>query len=670
MDRNTITGLVIIGLILSGFAIFNQPSDEERKAMEEKARKEKAANEKKDSSKVKQAKANKTEKEDKTFEGNWIPKLDDAGKAVPADSGFVVYYDTITGKDTVMALPVGKPDVAETAPPAPGIPDSLITLETDKLKIEFNAKGGTVASVQLKEYKSYKDFAANKTGEKAYLTLFKNGDATNELILQKGDKLIRTSKLLFEVADHTKDRIVFEHRGEGKELIRFTYSLKKGKFDLDYNIDIQGFGGKVMPQNVQFKWKAGYRKTERLFSEQRRVSTVCFDYKNEGFSYLSEMTNDYETCEDDINWVSFKQSYFSSFIRPDKPFSKEGSKLAIENFEPGSKDAAYKLKSYSANMNLGLTNVDNASVHMNWFFGPNDYSLLKSYDSGYDDVLNYGWGIFRWINLYAVQPLFNLLSSTGMGIGLVILLITIILKLALMPIQWKMYTSSAKMRILKPEIDELNAKYPEKEDAMKKQMEMMSLYRESGASPLAGCVPMLIQMPILLAVFRFFPSTFDLRQKSFLWAEDLSSYDSVYDFDFSIPFYGDHISLFTLLMAATTLVYTFVNSGNMQTPQQPGMPNMKVIMYFFPIMMIFFFNNYSSGLSYYYFISTLASILIMLAIKKFFVDEDKLKAKMAARKEAAAGNGNGKAKGKSRFQERLEQMQKAQLEQRKGKGKK
>ena len=237
-----------------------------------------------------------------------------------------------------------------------------------------------------------------------------------------------------------------------------------------------------------------------------------------------------------------------------------------------------------------------------------------------------------------------------------------------MPVQWKMFTSSVKMKILKPEIDELNARFPNKEDAMKKQMEMMNLYKESGASPLAGCVPMLIQMPILLAVFRFFPAAFELRQQSFLWAEDLSSFDSILDFSFSIPLYGDHVSLFTLLMAAVTLLYTFMNSGNMQQPQQPGMPNMKIIMYIFPFMMIFFFNNYSSGLSYYYFISTLFSILIMLAIKYFFVDEEKLKLKMADRKAKNVANG-GKEKKKSRFQEKLEEMQRKQLEMNKNKKK-
>jgi len=226
--------------------------------------------------------------------------------------------------------------------------------------------------------------------------------------------------------------------------------------------------------------------------------------------------------------------------------------------------------------------------------------------------------------------------------------------------------SSVKMRILKPQVDELNKKYPDQADAMKKQTEMMTLYRESGASPLAGCVPMLIQMPILLAVFRFFPASFELRQQGFLWAEDLSSYDSIWDFGVNIWPYGDHMSLFTLLMAATTLIYTYMNSGNMQQPTQPGMPDMRLMMYIFPVMMIFFFNDYSSGLSYYYFISTLISILMMVAIKRFFVDEEKLKEKMMARQAKAEAS----PKKKSRFQERLEEMQRKSIEMQKNNNKK
>ena len=255
-----------------------------------------------------------------------------------------------------------------------------------------------------------------------------------------------------------------------------------------------------------------------------------------------------------------------------------------------------------------------------------------------------------------MRPMFKLFVGWEIGVGLAILLLTIVVKLILSPVNYKMYKSSAMMKTLKPEIDELAKKFPKKEDAMKKQQALMALYRETGVSPFAGCIPMLIQMPILFAIFRLFPASLELRQKPFLWAEDLSSYDSIWTFGYNIPFYGDHISLFTLLMAGTTLLYTHYNSSNMQQPTQEGMPNLKYIMYIFPFLMIFFFNNFSSGLSYYYFISTLITILIMWAIKKFMIDEAKLLAKIQANK------ANPVKKTKSKFAQRLEEAQKLQAE--------
>lgn len=666
MDKNTVIGLVIIGVILSVFTIVSQPSDEEIK----KQQQEVALQEKKEKEAEKAEKsAEKVSEETKVPAaiGKFVPKIDANGKQVLTSKG-AVYTDSITKIDTVFAV---KPSSAV----ASNDKGELIRLENEKLIIDFSTKGGKVAAVYLKEFETYTDYAKKtrkekkgKDGKKINpLQLFRDGDAVNELEFSMNGKTVKTGNYLFTVKERTNNSITFAlDMGDGK-VIENVYSLNKNAYDIDYTINMNGFGGKVSPQNVLFNWEAAFRRTERLFSEQRRVSTVCFYNKTEGIDYLSEMGDDDAEAEEDIDWISFKQSYFSSFIRPEGGFAKDGTKFKVKEYGDGHERSWTHLKDFSSKANLNIKNVDNGSVKMNWFFGPNDYEVLKSYGHNYDDVLNFGWGLFRWINLYAVQPLFNFLTATGMGVGIAILMLTLVLKFVLMPIQWKMYTSSAKMRILKPEIDELNAKYPNKEDAMKKQMEMMSLYRESGASPLAGCVPMLIQMPILLAVFRFFPAAFELRQQPFLWAEDLSSYDSIWDFGVNIWPYGDHVSLFTLLMAGTTLIYTWLNSGNMQQPQQPGMPNMKVIMYIFPFMMIFFFNNYSSGLSYYYFISTLVSILIMILIKQFFVDEDKMKAKMAARKAAAAGN--PKEKKKSKFQERLEQMQKAQQEQMKNRKK-
>ena len=606
MDKKSIIGLVLIGLILSVFTIVNQPTAEEKaKLAKEAAKKEAVAD-------VKAKEADKKE----------VKALNNA---------------------TVQAKHVN-PLVIEKG--------ELVRLENEKLIVDFSTQGGKVAAVYLKEFQSYKDFAAKKS-KKVPLKLFQDGDASNELVFPINGKDFRTGKLAFEVKSQTKNSIVLAVSPNEGQSIEYIYKLNKNAYDLDYTVNLKGFEGKVTPQNIELKWKTAFRKTERLFKSQRMVSTVCFMNEEKGLGYLSETADDFQEAEENIKWVAFKQSYFSSILRPEGGFGKSGSKFNIKTYKENDERIYSHLKDYTATVNLNVKNAGNASVRMNWYFGPNDFRVLKSYGKGYDDIINFGWGLFRWINMYAVEPIFSLFTNAGVGIGVAILLLTLVLKLILMPIQWKMYVSSAKMRILKPEIDELNAKFPDKED------EMMALYRESGASPLAGCIPMLIQMPILLAVFRFFPAAFEMRQQPFLWAEDLSSFDSIWNFGVSIWPYGDHMSLFTLLMAATTLVYTYLNSGNVQQPQQPGMPNMKVIMYIFPVMMIFIFNDYSAGLSYYYFISTLISILLMVAIKQFFVDEEKLKAKMAAKKLEKSTT----VKKKSKFQERLEQMQKLQQEQ-------
>ena len=607
MDKNTLIGLILIGLILSVFTIYNKPSDK-----------------------------NKLEVKDKV-------------SSIQKDN------DT----DAILEKPIENTDVIEkdTAIDRPNVKAELKRLENDKLIVDFNTKGAQISSIRLKDFETYKDYA-KKDNNIEPLIFFQKGDASNGIILPMIDgSNLNTVDEIFNVKYFDDSTIIFELKKGEKQSVEFSYKLKPNKYNLDYSINLNGFEDKLKSNNILFNWTTSLRKTERSLSEQRRVSTICFKYKDEGFDWLNEMSDGEEDSEDKVDWISFKQSYFSSFINPVNEFEK--AKFIINTYKENHPKESTHLKDFSTTATINLSNLDDNTFSMNWFFGPNDYELLTSYDDGYDDILNYGWGLFRWINIYAVQPIFNVLKSTGMGIGIAILILTLIIKFMLMPIQWKMYTSSAKMKILKPEIEAINEKYPDKSDAMKKQMETMSLYRESGASPLSGCIPMLIQMPILLAVFRFFPSTFDLRQKSFLWAEDLSSYDSIATIP-NIPFYGDHISLFTLLMAITTLIYSHFNSSQMQQPSQPGMPNMKIIMYFFPIMMIFFFNNYSSGLSYYYFISTLTSILIMILIKKFFVDEEKIKLKMADRK--ANASVNNKKGMKSKFQERLEKMQKAQQE--------
>lgn len=650
MDKNTILGLGLIGAIMVTFTLVNKPEapTKEQIAKQKKELKEKALKEAVATTKA------ITSSETLALDKNWTPKLDSNKKQLINAAGQAVYFNAVTKKDTAIAVKAVQNERTEAVQEVQK--GELIRFETDKLIFDFSTKGGVLAAVYLKEYRTYNDFA--KKNNKA-MKLFGENDGVNELSFPLNGKTFNTGNKLFTVAEKTKNKLVLELKPSEKESIQFIYTTKQGAYDIDFEVKMKGFDGNVSAPNVMLNWNTDLKKTERLLNAQRMVSTVCFKYKGEDHDWLSETSDDDEVMENTLEWVAYKQSYFSTIMKPVAGFDKSGSKLSVSTFKESDPKFHSHVKSYKSSLNLSLSNTGDASARINWFFGPNDYETLKSYNSNYEDIINYGWGVFRWINIYAIQPLFNWLAGNGIALGIVILLVTIILKVVLMPIQWKMYVSSAKMRILKPEVDALNEKYSKKEDAMKKQMEMMTLYKESGASPLAGCIPMLIQMPILLAVFRFFPASFELRQKPFLWAEDLSSYDSIYDFGTYIPLYGDHISLFTLLMAATTLVYTWINGSNMQQPQQPGMPNMKVIMYIFPFMMIFFFNNYSSGLSYYYFISTLISILIMIAIKQFFVDEDKLKEKMAAKKAAASTGGTKK---KSKFQERLEQMQKAQIE--------
>lgn len=617
-DKNTIIGISLIAVILIAFNFINRPSQEEI----EKAKAQQEQVDQNTDPVVAEQKTDSTKKE-KVSKNTKLTDFDDAFMSEP-------------GEDFV--------------------------LENELIRINVNERGGRVGDVFLKKYKTYSTFAASKDEP---LQLMDAAHNLNELTFNYQGAKIHTRNLRFEVQEQTKEKLVMRiSKGEDK-YIEYSYELPKNSYHLKYNINIVGFDKEVKAEEVALHWTADLLRTEKAASQERMVSTV-FYHDDKGYQYLSEGSEDHERTEKTTNWVSFKQSYFSSILIPDTPFAS-GSLLGIKPYEKGTPKEADYIKNYQAVLNLGLTNTSNASRSFTWYFGPNDYTILKSYDKELEYSVNLGWGLFRWVNVYGIQPIFAWLLKMGLGVGISILLLTIIIKLLLAPITWKMYVSSAKMRILKPQIDELTAKYSKKEDAMKKQTEMMSLYRESGASPLSGCLPMLLQMPILFAVFRFFPSSFSLRQKGFLWAEDLSSYDEIFRWSREIPLlssvYGNHVSLFTLLMSVTTLIYTHYNSANMQQPSQPGMPNMKVIMYIFPFMMIFFFNSFASGLSYYYFISTLVSILLMLGIKQFFVDEEKLKAKMAA-KQASKANGKGK---KSKFQERLEKLQQAQQDKMKGK---
>jgi YidC/Oxa1 family membrane protein insertase len=645
MDKNSIIGLLLMGAILLGFGLFFGADEEE-------SQKNQTEISSTDSKKM------NTDVLDSNVEAEIISPIEDEVVALPnrfveqhnesgdlvydTQSGLPIYTDSVTGRDTTFSLE--KKEIKEVAT------ESFITLKNNLIELEVSTKGGGITKAYLTEFKKYSDYVDEN--EKV-LQLFDNKSSYGIVYGQNG-KMLSTKDLNFTIIKESETLVKMEAKS-GKGSVQFTYSLKNDSYDVDYSIAFKGMDDSEASK-AMFVADFNLLSTEKHLPTEQRASSIYFD-DDGSYDYLGTGDDDDEFDDSKPTWVAFKQSFFTAMIMKSDGFGI-GSK--IEAKKPVEVDSVY-IRDYSADLNLGLENMSN-TIDLKWYFGPNDYDILAEHNNGSEDLVDLGWGIFRWINVYALRPMYKNFLGWGMSAGLAILLLTFIVKLILSPVNYKMYKSSAMMKVLKPEIAELTAKFPDKKDSMKKQQALMALYKEAGASPMAGCVPMLIQMPILFAIFRLFPSAIEMRQHRFLWADDLSSYDSIYTFPngFEIPFYGDHISLFTLLMAGTTLVYTHFNSSNMQQPTQEGMPNMKYIMYFFPIMMIFFFNSYSSGLSFYYFISTLMTMLIMLAIKYFILDEKKIHAKIAANKANPK-----KSKGKSNFSKRLEEAQKMQAEKQK-----
>lgn len=649
MDKKTLTGLVLIVVILVVFSILN-PRNEEAENNET-------------------VENDTTQVEDPVVHSNdtshLVAQLDENGELIIDPEKGQLFTDTTTGRDTFilqeetveeLQLPAD-PDSADTINQSnltqtDSIEEKIYTLENEKLILEFTNKGGRIKNVYLKDFLTYEDYV-NENNEPLQLY---DDKSTFGLLYQDGNENVRTDGLHFKVVEQSDKSITLESNNNGKK-VGFTYTLKPDKYDLDYNVYFKGFSD-AEAQNTKFIADMYLLSTEKYYPNEERMATVYWQYEGDGYDYI---TREDEELEEETEWMCFRSTFFSAILSNKNGFGTKDSKLGL--YEMEDEEQTKYIKKYTADLDLGATNATN-EVEMNWYFGPVDYDVLVEYNNGTEDIVELGTGLFRWINKYLIRPLFMFLINSGMSIALAILLLTILVKLVLSPVNYKMYKSSAMMKVLKPEIEKIGKKYPKKEDAMKKQQETMALYRETGVSPLAGCIPMLIQMPILFAIFRLFPSAIELRQKSFLWAEDLSTYDSPIVFGFEIPLYGDHISILTLLMAGTTLIYTHYNSSNMQQPTQEGMPNLKYIMYFFPIMMIFFFNSYASGLSFYYFISTLMTIGIMFAIKRFFIDDEKILAKIEANR------ANPKKKGKSKFQQRLEEAQRLQQDRSKHKRKK
>ncbi len=633
-NKNTVIGFVVIGAIVVAFFIFN--ASKYRKQVEEQRVRDSVA--------IAEAAAQRTA-DSIRFENQ---RVKDSIFATEHPELAAAQQTQLQGTNpqpaaahtTEQPIPVAVSmlDSARTAP------EQYYTLENEVFELTFSNKGGRMAAARLKDYKKY-------GGDP--LMLFTPGGSSFSLNLFAPHQ-INTSDYCFEALQPAANQLAFRLYADSASYLEYTYTLRPGDYMLDMRIDLSHFKGTMLANqpDISLAWGIVSPQQEKGFQNENMYSSVY--YKFPGETSLEDLgISDKEKSESintQLQWVAFKQQFFSSIIIAKDNFASGDMKYAT--YVPGS---SY-IKKFDATLTLPYTS-ETTGYDLQFYLGPNKYSTLKH--AGADEGLELqklvplGWWIIGWVNRFLVIPTFDFLGSNIASFGIVILLLTLLMKLLIFPLTYKSYLSTAKMRLLKPEIDKINEKYPKKEDALKKQQATMGLYKSAGVSPMGGCLPMLIQLPIIIAMFRFFPSSFELRGESFLWAEDLSSYDSIWNLPFSIPFYGDHVSLFTLLMVVSLYISSKINYAN-QAGMSNQMPGMKFMMlYLMPIMLLFWFNNYAAGLCWYYFLSNVITIGQTYAFRQL-VDDDKLHAKM---RENALKNTDTK---KSKWQQRLEDMQKQQ----------
>ena len=521
-----------------------------------------------------------------------------------------------------------------------------VVLENDDIVLKFSSKGGGLSEALLKNYTDYK-------GDPLYM--IKDGNQNINLKFYSfNGQLINTSNYHFEpIINKSYDGTILSMilSISENQFLNFEYTLPKNGFMIDFSIKSSGFDNLIDNQrSVQLNWDLKAMRQAKSVEYENRYSQLYYQYDEDETDYLSSYS-DSDKTENSVSWISYGQHFFNSILILDKPIDEvyfESKKL----FEDQGKDVLYT-KNYISSIPLVLEKSEFNSK-MKLYIGPNDYDVLKNYENEIYESIYFGWGIFGWINRFIYFPLFGFLSKY-FSAGLAVIFMTIITRLAMSPVTYKTYVSQARMKVLKPEIAELNKKY--KNDAVKKQQETMKLYNKAGANPLLGCVPALFQLPVFYALFCFFPIAFQLRGKSFLWADDLSSYDVIAELPFSIPWYGDHVSLLPILASIAIFFYTMMSSGAQMQSSQPGMPNMKFIMYLMPVMMLFFFNNYASAFSLYYFVSNILTILLMLTIKHFIIDEEKILLQIQENKK--------KPTTQNRFQRKMQEMMDKAEEQRK-----
>jgi YidC/Oxa1 family membrane protein insertase len=596
MDRNSIIGLVLIFIILITFAYVNQPSETELKD----------AKHKRDSI-------------------AWVQAREDSAQRVMLVQQLRKDSTAATGFDSSAANSRYGIFAAFA-----GGKETFTTIENDEIRVTLTSKGGRVYSVQLKKH---------KRSDGTPLLLFDGQDNDMSYAFATADaKAISTADLYFTPVKGVDGKSVsMQVKLSDRQFIEQKYSLTDNANMVDYQLNMVGMNKVIAPNTsyLDMNWLSHIPQQEHTYDQESRIATVHYRFTDDEPSKLSEGKDAREDLKTPVQWVSFKQQYFNSTLIADKPF--ESGVVETKNDE-----SKRTVKTMMANLSIPYGHGENESFGMKFYFGPNHYKTLSKLNIELERIVSMGWGIFRWVNTYIVVNVFYFLSQFVSSFGIIILLLTLIVKTVLFPLVYRSYLSAAKMRILKPELDEIKEKYGD--DMQRVQQENMKMYRKAGVNPLGGCVPMLLQLPILIAMFQFFPSAFELRQQAFLWSSDLSTYDSILHLPFSIPGYGDHVSLFALLMTISSIFYTVYNN------QMTGVTGqMKWISYFMPVVFLFMLNSYAAGLNYYYFLSNLVTIGQQLAIRRF-VDENSLHAQIQENKK--------KPVSKSKFQSKLEDLAK------------
>ena len=683
MDKNTLIGMLLMGVVIFGFMWLNQPSEAEMAERQRQMDSIAAVQRANDRKSLVTGNVDTLSTEEQTLIASVLKNLPADHASINNEGvilslkdgkidGTVTVADTTVTWDEVIASTSKNPaahnlavqavqralDVyAKNGSFAASLTGSeeFITLENDSLKVELSTKGGIISRATLKGYKTYKS---------PQLVLFDKGDNDYSFTLSNNTQRFETKNFYFTPQKLNDSTVVMNLQLDGGAQWGLKYTLVPGSYMVRMEM-VQQHMSRIIPLNINLidlDWHQKISRHEFGKQFEERNSGIYYKFAGKGgdVKYTRESGNDEKEVKEKLKWVSAKNQFFSTVLIADSVMST--AKLASAD----TKDTPYYedyLKDINVHTMIPYSSDQAVPASFYFYMGPNRYHMLSSYDkfSPKEDLklthlIPLGWKLFRWINTGIIIPVFDWLGKFMTNYGLIILVLTIILKIVLSPLTYKTYISQAKMRFLAPDIAKINEKYPNQEDAIKKQQKTMELYRLAGANPMGGCLPMLLQMPILIAMFTFFPSSIELRGQSFLWANDLSAPDKIVEWSTHIPFisstFGNHISLFCLLMTVTNIIYTYITTKSQA--QSQSMPGMKAMMYMMPLMFLVFFNNYASGLSYYYFISLLITILQTYSCR-LFVTEDKVRATMAANA--------AKPKKKSKWLERMEQAQKMQQQQ-------